>query len=75
MTLAPEYTKKSITIPTPLYQQAAEFAGEGSFSAYTSAALARQVERDHIAQLVAEMEAVHGPADPADVARRARELA
>ncbi|MDR1189137.1 MAG: hypothetical protein LBK95_17075 [Bifidobacteriaceae bacterium] len=69
-----KYTKRSITIPTDTLRDAQRFAPDGNLSAYVSAAVRRQVERDNLASLVAELEEIHGAADPDEVARWARKL-
>ena len=74
MTLSADYTKKSITIPTQLYRAVESRVPDGSFSSYVSAALQRQIEQDNLADLVAEMEAVHGPVGPEELERRVQDL-
>ncbi|MDR3360120.1 MAG: hypothetical protein LBO20_05655 [Bifidobacteriaceae bacterium] len=68
--------KKSVTIPGTLADEAAALAAArgASFSGYVTEALRRQVERDKLAELVADMQAVAGPADPAEVERWRTEL-
>ncbi|MFC6578244.1 CopG family transcriptional regulator [Planomonospora parontospora] len=61
-------TKKfSVTIPEHLAETVQERIGKGSFSAYVSEALMRQVERDDLSELIAAAETQHGPVDPARV--------
>ena len=74
MTISQEYTKKSITIPTQLYRAVASRTSDGSFSSYVSAALQRQVEQDNLADLVTQLEAVHGPVSPEELERRVQDL-
>ncbi|WP_433250713.1 CopG family transcriptional regulator [Streptosporangium sp. CA-135522] len=66
-------TKKfSVTIPEELAATVQARIGGASFSAYVSKALARQVERDNLRELIAAAESRHGPADRAGVeAKRA----
>ena len=69
MSMSAAYVKKSITIPADLFHQAEEFFSKGGLSSYISKALQRQVERDNLEQLTAEMEAIHGPVDEDEVER------
>ncbi|GAA4231587.1 Arc/MetJ family transcription regulator [Streptosporangium album] len=66
-------TKKfSVTIPEELAATVQARIGTASFSAYVSQALARQVERDNLRELIAAAESQHGPVDRAEVdAKRA----
>jgi Arc/MetJ-type ribon-helix-helix transcriptional regulator len=66
-------TKKfSVTIPEELAETVQARIGKGGFSAYVSEALARQVERDNLRELIAAAESQHGPVDRAAVeAKRA----
>jgi hypothetical protein len=50
-----------------------ERVGERSVSAYLEKAAQRQIERDHLDELITDFESVNGPADPEAVtAKRAR---
>ncbi|MFC4057847.1 CopG family transcriptional regulator [Planomonospora corallina] len=61
-------TKKfSVTIPEHLAEIVQERIGKGSFSAYVSEALLRQVERDNLRELIEAAESQHGPVDRAEV--------
>ncbi|AWS40957.1 CopG family transcriptional regulator [Streptosporangium sp. 'caverna'] len=61
-------TKKfSVTIPEELAETVQARIGKGSFSAYVSEALARQVERDNLRELVVAAESQHGQVDRAAV--------
>ncbi|MDR0958880.1 MAG: hypothetical protein LBM23_00720 [Propionibacteriaceae bacterium] len=75
MTGSPERAKKSVTIPTDHDESCESLLPDGSFSAYASTALRRQVERDNLAQLVDEMSALHDPISDAEIEERVRELA
>jgi hypothetical protein len=76
----PEPTQKySITMPRDVANAARARSGPSGFSAYVSAAVARQIERDNLNELIAVYEAEHGPISEAelqatrDELRRARE--
>ncbi|MET8156752.1 CopG family transcriptional regulator [Sphaerisporangium sp. NPDC005289] len=66
-------TKKfSVTIPEELAAIVQARIGKGSFSAYVSEALARQIERDNLRELVSAAESQHGPVERSAVeAKRA----
>jgi Arc/MetJ family transcription regulator len=66
-------TKKfSVTIPEDLAATVQARIGKASFSAYVSEALARQVERDNLRELVSAAESQHGAVDRSAVkAKRA----
>ncbi|ACZ83816.1 hypothetical protein [Streptosporangium roseum] len=59
--------KFSVTIPEELAATVQARIGSASFSAYVSKALARQVERDNLRELVVAAESQHGPVDRAGV--------
>ncbi|MEW2358599.1 CopG family transcriptional regulator [Spirillospora sp. NPDC029432] len=59
--------KYSITMPRDIAEAARERSGPSGFSAYVSAAVARQLERDKLDELIAAGEAENGPVDPAAV--------
>ncbi|MFE7675218.1 CopG family transcriptional regulator [Streptomyces albidoflavus] len=52
--------KYSITMPRDIAEAAKSRSGPSGLSAYVSAAVARQVERDNLNELVAVAEAEHG---------------
>ncbi len=54
-------TKVSVSLPLDLTQAVRERVGAGEFSRYVAAALARQLEIDLLADVVAEMEKANGP--------------
>ena len=66
--------KLSITLPSELAEKLRARSGPGEVSAYVAAAVQRQIERDGLAELVAAIEAEHGPADPEEVERIGRIL-
>ncbi|MFG2501919.1 CopG family transcriptional regulator [Streptomyces sp. NPDC048441] len=53
--------KYSITMPRGLAEAARDRSGPSGLSAYVAAAVARQVERDSLNELIAVAEAEHGP--------------
>jgi Arc/MetJ family transcription regulator len=62
--------KFSVTIPEDLAATIQARLGGASFSAYVSEALARQVERDNLRELIEAAESQHGPVDRAEVEAR-----
>jgi hypothetical protein len=59
--------KLSITMPRDIAEAARARSGTGGLSAYVAAAVARQVERDNLNDLIAVAEAEHGPITDAEV--------
>ncbi|WP_416968483.1 CopG family transcriptional regulator [Streptomyces sp. 4F14] len=53
--------KYSITMPRDVAEAAKVRSGPSGLSAYVAAAVARQVERDNLNELIAVAEAEHGP--------------
>ncbi|MBB0244918.1 CopG family transcriptional regulator [Streptomyces alkaliphilus] len=53
--------KYSITMPQDIAEAARARSGPSGLSAYVAAAVARQVERDNLNELIAVGEAEHGP--------------
>nr|WSZ98479.1 CopG family transcriptional regulator [Streptomyces sp. NBC_00857] len=53
--------KYSITMPRDIAEAARSRSGPSGLSAYVAAAVARQVERDKLDELIAVAEAEHGP--------------
>ncbi|MBH0776016.1 CopG family transcriptional regulator [Nocardia bovistercoris] len=53
--------KYSITMPRDLAEAARERGGPSGLSAYVTAAVARQIERDNLDELIKVAEAEHGP--------------
>ena len=53
--------KYSITMPRDIAEAARARSGPSGLSAYVAAAVARQVERDNLNDLIAVAEAEHGP--------------
>lgn len=60
--------KHSVTMPTETSQGVRSRVGARGFSAYVAAAVARQLERDALSDLLSELEAEHGPVDETEVA-------
>ncbi|MFF7341271.1 CopG family transcriptional regulator [Streptomyces sp. NPDC008163] len=54
-------SKYSITMPRDIAEAARDRSGPSGLSAYVAAAVARQVERDNLNELIAVAEAEHGP--------------
>ncbi|NJP65221.1 CopG family transcriptional regulator [Streptomyces spiramenti] len=53
--------KYSITMPQDIAEAARARSGPSGLSAYVAAAVARQIERDNLNELIAVGEAQHGP--------------
>jgi hypothetical protein len=53
--------KYSITLPRDIAEAARERGGPSGLSAYVASAVARQLERDNLNDLIAVAEAEHGP--------------
>ncbi|MBT2382014.1 CopG family transcriptional regulator [Streptomyces sp. ISL-11] len=53
--------KYSITMPRDIAEAAKARSGPSGLSAYVAAAVARQIERDNLNELVRVAEAEHGP--------------
>ena len=71
--------KYSITMPQDVAEAARARGGPSGLSAYVAAAVARQLERDRLGELIAVAEAEHGPITDREIQatreqlRRARE--
>jgi hypothetical protein len=53
--------KYSITMPRDIAEAARSRSGPSGLSAYVAAAVARQIERDNLNELIQVAEAQHGP--------------
>jgi len=59
--------KYSVTMPRDIAEAARARSGPSGLSAYVTAAVARQLERDELDELIAAGEAENGPVDPVAV--------
>ncbi|MGI8427163.1 MAG: CopG family transcriptional regulator [Actinomycetota bacterium] len=66
LTEGPGTRKVSVSLPAELTDEVRRRAGARGFSKYVAGAVRRQVERDDLAKLVADMDAANGPV-PAEV--------
>lgn len=57
--------KVSVSLPADLSEEVRRRVGQRGFSRFVAAAVRRQIERDDLDALLAEMEAVNGPVPPA----------
>ena len=57
--------KVSVSLPADLSDEVRQRVGQRGFSRFVTAAVRRQIERDDLDALLAEMEAVNGPVPPA----------
>jgi hypothetical protein len=62
--------KYSITMPRDIAEAARARSGPSGLSAYVAAAVARQIERDNLNELIAVAEAEHGPITPEEIQQR-----
>lgn len=67
--------KRSVSMPAATVEEVQERVGARGFSAYVAGAVARQLERDALDDVLARLEAEHGPADEAQVAAILERLA
>ncbi|MFJ2936627.1 CopG family transcriptional regulator [Streptomyces sp. NPDC087219] len=66
--------KYSISMPRDIAEAARARSGPSGLSAYVAAAVARQIERDDLNELVAVAEAEHGPVTDAEIQERREQL-
>ncbi len=66
--------KYSITMPRDIAEAARIRRGPSGLSGYVAAAVARQIERDNLNELIAVAEAEHGPVTEEEVRARREEL-
>lgn len=63
-----EHTSKySITMPRDIAEAAKARSGQSGLSAYVAAAVARQIERDNLNEVITVAEAEHGPVSDGEV--------
>ncbi|MFT4163766.1 MAG: hypothetical protein QM650_00815 [Microlunatus sp.] len=67
--------KHSITMPASTSEGVRARVGSRGFSAYVAVAVARQLERDALDDILASMEEQHGPVDEGEVAAIMERLA
>lgn len=66
--------KYSITMPRDIAEAARARSGPSGLSAYVTAAVARQIERDNLSELIGVAEAEHGPITEEEIAARRDQL-
>jgi hypothetical protein len=66
--------KYSITMPRDIADAARARSGPSGLSAYVAAAVARQIERDNLSELIAVAEAEHGPITDEEIQARRDQL-
>lgn len=62
--------KYSVTMPRDIAEAARARGGPSGLSAYVASAVARQLERDALAELIAVAEAEHGPITDEEIQAR-----
>jgi hypothetical protein len=67
-------SKYSITMPRDVAEAARTRSGPSGLSAYVAAAVARQIERDNLNELIAVAEAEHGPITEEQISARRDQL-
>ena len=68
MSTAGGIEKHSVTMPAGTSEGVRSRVGARGFSAYVAGAVARQLERDALDDILTDMEAEHGRVDEAEVA-------
>jgi len=63
-----QHEKKSVSLPRAIIEDVRSRVGGREFSAYVATAVARQLQRDALDDVIAQMEAKHGPVDEQAVA-------
>ncbi|MFI8767942.1 CopG family transcriptional regulator [Streptomyces sp. NPDC053792] len=66
--------KYSISMPRDVAEAARARGGPSGLSAYVAAAVARQIERDDLNELIAVAEAEHGPVTDEEIQARRDQL-
>lgn len=67
--------KYSISMPRDIAEAAHARSGPSGLSAYVTAAVTRQIERDNLAELIASAEEEHGPITAEEIREKADYLA
>lgn len=67
MSTTVEFEKKSVSLPRTIVEDVQTRVGSGQFSAYVADAVARKLRQDALEDILARMEAKHGPVDEAGV--------
>ncbi|MEU7567804.1 CopG family transcriptional regulator [Streptomyces fradiae] len=67
--------KYSITMPRDIAEAAKARSGPSGLSAYVAAAVARQIERDNLNELIQVAEAEHGPVTDDEIQSLREQLA
>jgi len=75
MSISTGYVRKSFTVPTELWGEVEKLVGGGNQSAYIAHALQRQVERDRLDLLLADLEAANGPVTAEEIEAIEQEIA
>jgi hypothetical protein len=66
--------KYSITLPRDIAEAARARSGPSGLSAYIAAAVARQLERDNLNELISVAEAEHGPISDEEIQAKRDQL-
>jgi hypothetical protein len=74
MSMSEPTGKYSITMPRDIAEAARARSGSSGLSAYVAAAVARQIERDNLNELIAVAEAEHGPITEEEISARRDQL-
>jgi len=61
------YRKRSVSMPASVIDDVQAKVGAGAFSCYITEAVQRQLRYDALEEILARMEAKHGPVDDAEV--------
>jgi len=73
-TFSSDLQKHTITMPVVVADGVRSRVGPHGFSAYVAGAVAAQLKRDALDDLLTGMEAEHGPVDEAELARIIKRL-
>ena len=67
MSLSVEFRKRSVSMTASVIADVQSKVGVGAFSSYVTDAVQRQLRYDALDEILARMEAEHGPVDDAEV--------